>query len=390
LNGAHALGRFQALWTLDGLDAASPDLLFKKLQDESPLVRTASLRMLEPFAARDAAIRRKLQTGLMAEWNRDPIQEVVQIAFLAETLDVNVSNELLKGIAAKYDTSALMRDAVMSSIGGREYSFLENLLASPEWKKQKPAREIFFETLTSAIVRKGDLQEIKGLLSRLDVSKHDFEWREKAILTGMSIQGYTGKIKPIRLAAAPRILNRKDLDLPASNLQGIASLFEWPGSAKIDNVLKTSNVLNEKEKLQFALGRQHFLNTCAGCHGNDGEGLSRYAPPLRGSEWVLGDEKRLALIVLYGIEGALDVAGKHYDEPEILPVMPAHATLNDNAIAAILTYIRNEWGNQAGAVTGRSVGKTRLTTQGRVAPWTSRELNSYMQDSTGSEKKGGA
>jgi mono/diheme cytochrome c family protein len=206
----------------------------------------------------------------------------------------------------------------------------------------------------------------------------------------MSIQGYTGKIKPVPLAAAPRILKRKDLNVPASNLQGLASLFEWPGSGKIDQALQASNPLNEKEKQQFALGRQHFLNTCAGCHGNDGEGLSRYAPPLKGSEWVLGDEKRLALIILYGIEGPLDVSGKHYDEPEILPVMPAHSTLNDGTIAAILTYIRNEWGNQAGAVSGRTVGKTRLTTQGRVAPWTSGQLNSYIQDSTKTEKKGGA
>src|SRR5690606_27318121 len=130
-----------------------------------------------------------------------------------------------------------------------------------------------------------------------------------------------------------------------------------------------------KEKQQFALGRQHFLNTCAGCHGNNGEGLNRYAPPLRGSEWVLGDERRLALIVLYGIEGPLDVAGKRYDEPAILPVMPAHSTLKDEAIAAILTYIRNEWGNQAGAVDRRTVGNIRLTTQGRVVPWTAAELN---------------
>lgn len=387
-NGESELERFHALWTLEGLNAGDPALLLSALHDKSMLIRTAALRLLEPFAAADAQLRTTLASTLLNEWQQDPAQEVVQIALTAGVLGEKASNELLKGIAAKYDTSALMRDAVLSSIGNREYAFMQELLASPEWRAEKPAREIFLEALTSAIVRKGDVGEMKGLLARLDVSKKDFGWRERAILTGMSIQGYTGKIRPVRLAAAPRILSRKELDLPASNLQGLASLFEWPGSAKVAKSLQIVSPLTAREKQQFAMGRQHFLNTCAGCHGNDGEGLNRYAPPLKGSEWVLGDEKRLALIILYGIEGPLDVAGKHYDEPAILPVMPAHSTLNDGTIAAILTYIRNEWGNQAGAVKGRTVGTIRLTTQGRAVPWSATELNKFMKDSVKTEMKG--
>ncbi|MEZ4902758.1 MAG: hypothetical protein R2822_13885 [Spirosomataceae bacterium] len=82
------------------------------------------------------------------------------------------------------------------------------------------------------------------------------------------------------------------------------------------------------------------------------------------SPWVLGDEKRLSLIVLHGMEGPVDVAGKLYDAPEILPVMPAHSTMDDGAIAAILIYIRNEWGNSAGPLSKGIVSKTRHTSQG--------------------------
>ncbi len=387
LNGTSELGKFHALWTLEGLNAGDPDLLFKALNDRSPLVKTAALRLLEPFAVSNDTIRDKLEKTLLSEWQNAPIEEVLQMAFTAEILQEDVANELLKGIATKYDTSALMRDAILSSVGDREYEFMKNLLAGADWQTQDPSRAIFLETLTSAIVRKGDPSEMRGLLSRLNVNKKDFGWRERAVLTGMSIQGFTGKIKPIRLPSAPALLNRKDLNVPVSSLQGLAALFEWPGSEKVDKVLQKANPLNEKEKQQFALGRKYFLNTCAGCHGNDGEGLNRYAPPLKGSEWVLGDEKRLALIILYGIEGPLDVAGKHYDEPAILPVMPAHSTLNDGTIAAILTYIRNEWGNQAGAVDGKSVGKTRLTTQGRIAPWSANELNAFIKDTKEADKK---
>lgn len=386
LNGPGELAKFHALWTLEGLGACDPDLLFKALNDASPLVKSAALRLLEPLAATSAPVRDELERTVLNEWSNAPIEEVLQMAFSASVLRQPVATELLRGIATRYDTSALMRDAIMSSIADREYDFMKILLASSGWQTQDPARAIFFETLSAAIVRKGSPSEMNGLLSLLNVSKKNFGWRERALLTGMSIQGFTGKIKPIRLASAPPLLTRKDLDLPASDLQGLASLFDWPGSEKVDKVLQKANPLSEKEKQRFALGRKYFLNTCAGCHGNDGEGLNRYAPPLKGSEWVLGNERRLALILLYGIEGPLEVAGKRYDEPAILPVMPAHSTLNDGVIASILTYIRNEWGNQAGAVDGRTVGRIRLTTQGRTAPWSAEELNAFVKDSTEVDK----
>ncbi len=88
----------------------------------------------------------------------------------------------------------------------------------------------------------------------------------------------------------------------------------------------------------------------------------------------------LALIVLHGMEGPLDVAGKLYDVPDILPVMPSHSTMDDGAVMAILMYIRNEWGNNAGPVSKGLVGKTRHTSQGRVVPWTAKELNQYLVD----------
>jgi mono/diheme cytochrome c family protein len=139
--------------------------------------------------------------------------------------------------------------------------------------------------------------------------------------------------------------------------------------------------LSEEEQKLFASGRQYYLTTCAGCHGTDGAGLNRFAPPLTGSEWVTGDEKRLALIVLHGMEGPVEVNGKLYNTPDILPVMPAHTSMDDAAITAILTYIRNEWGNEAGPVSRRTVSTTRNTSQGRVVPWTAAELNKYILES---------
>jgi len=378
LNGKDRLGRFHALWTLEGLNHLNADLLFKLVTDPDLLVKTTALRLLEPFAKADKSIRSRLERLLLKTWTEAPAEQILQMAFTAEVLDPPVSQALLKHIATRYDTSTLLRDAILSSLGNREFTFLQTLLTSPEWKTQKASHEIFLEMLTGSIVRKRDPAELKQLLAKLNVDKAVFGWREKSILTGMSIQGYAGKVKPIPLAGEPEILLRKDLEIPLSQLQGLASLFEWPGSVSTVVSREQGNVLNEKEKEQFAQGRKFYLNACAGCHGNDGEGLSRFAPPLRNSEWVLGDKNRLILILLDGIEGPLEVAGKRYAEPEILPVMPSHSTLDDATIASILTYVRNAWGNQAGAIDRRTVGKVRITGQGRLVPWTAAELNDQM------------
>ena len=376
--GQNARGRFHALWTLEGMNAIHSELLFHALKDQDPWVSATAMRLLEPRAADDTRTRQRLQGSLLAQWDKSPVQQVLQMAFTASALDEAASHDLLLRIATRYDTSALMRDAVLSSIGNEEYAFMKKLLASQDWQSPRPSREIFIEMLTSCIVRKGDPAEVRGLLAMLDVPKDRFGWREKTILTGMSIQGYGGKMTPLKLASQPRILTRGDIGVPASQLEGLAALFQWPGSAAKDSTRQVGHTLSDEEKEQFALGRKFYLSSCSGCHGNDGGGLNRFAPPLRGSEWVVGDEKKLALIVLHGIEGPLEVAGKRYAEPEILPVMPGHSTLDDGTLAAILTYIRNEWGNQAPAVSRRTVGTTRLTNQGRVLPWTAEELERQL------------
>jgi mono/diheme cytochrome c family protein len=230
--------------------------------------------------------------------------------------------------------------------------------------------------LAMSIVRKGDPTELSALLNLLDPGENEPTWRQQALLTGLSTG--SGSRAPIRLAAAPAVLTRADGKIEASRLAAVASLFEWPGHRVALSSTPKKYALNEADQKRFTLGRQHYLTTCAGCHGTDGTGMARFAPPLAGSDWVLGDEKRLALIVLHGMEGPVQVGGKKYDAPEILPVMPAHSTMDDAAITAILTYIRNAWGNDAGPVAPRTVSMTRVTSQGRVVPWKADELNNYV------------
>lgn len=375
LKGKSQLGRFHALWTLDGLKLSSPELLLSLLADPNTLVKTTALRLLEPMAQTNPAVRAKLEAQLLRAWEKAPIEQVLQMTFTAGVLSPNASHQLLAGIVNRYGNTALIRDAALSSLQNQEFAFLQSLMKSPQWQAHEPAKEIFLEMLTTSIVRKRNPAELADLLNQLD--RESLGWQEKAVLTSLSIQGNTTK-KPIRLETAPTLLTHSNTKIEPFRLEGLNLLFEWPGHTAVKSSATKKNPLSDEEQKLFASGRQLYLSTCSGCHGTDGAGLNRFGPPLVGSDWVLGDEKRLALILLHGMEGPVEVGKKVYNAPEILPVMPAHSTMDDASITSILMYIRNEWGNNAGPIGRRTVGMTRITSQGRVMPWTAKELNSYM------------
>ena len=74
------------------------------------------------------------------------------------------------------------------------------------------------------------------------------------------------------------------------------------------------------------------------------------------------------------MKGSVDVAGKTYNTPDILPEMPSFSVFDDQKLAAIMTYVRNEWGHRATPAKGSTVGFLRVRNQGKLTPWTSEEL----------------
>lgn len=118
-------------------------------------------------------------------------------------------------------------------------------------------------------------------------------------------------------------------------------------------------------------GGQLFALYCSACHGADGAGATGGAfPPLAESPWVGGDPDRAVKIVLHGLHGPVNVAGKTYN----LEMPPQGTMLADDQIAAILTYVRSSWGNQAGPVTADLVKSIRTANSGRDKTWTAGEL----------------
>ena len=91
-------------------------------------------------------------------------------------------------------------------------------------------------------------------------------------------------------------------------------------------------------------GKLLFAKNCAACHQIGGTGIEGAFPALKGNVFVQSDPALVVTTVLKGRAG-----------------MPTFATsLTDEKLAAILSYVRQAWGNHAAAITADEVTMVRL------------------------------
>lgn len=115
-------------------------------------------------------------------------------------------------------------------------------------------------------------------------------------------------------------------------------------------------------------GQAVYVRTCATCHQQNGQGLAPAFPPLDATI-LAGDKTRLIRLVLHGMSGPITVQGRSYNN-----VMAPWKSLSDGDLAAVLTYVRQRFGNGAGPVTVEEVAAQRAATATRATMWTPREL----------------
>ncbi|HEX7603936.1 MAG TPA: copper-containing nitrite reductase, partial [Polyangiaceae bacterium] len=108
---------------------------------------------------------------------------------------------------------------------------------------------------------------------------------------------------------------------------------------------------------QIEAGKTLFLGTCSTCHQLDGNGLPHAFPPLAKSDFLMADKRRSIEIVLNGLKGEVTVNGNVFNS-----VMPSWSHLPDDALANILTFVRNSFGNTGDAVTPEEVLDVRTKT----------------------------
>lgn len=142
---------------------------------------------------------------------------------------------------------------------------------------------------------------------------------------------------------------------------------------KKEEDIKSSLTGSDREL--FVLGKEIYAREgfCGTCHQMDGGGLTASQfPPLRGTPWVTGSPERLIKIVLKGVMGPMEVAGREY--PGQVPMTPYEGMLNDTEIAAVLTYVRNSFGNQAAPISPDLVKTVREEVKGKEGFWSPAEL----------------
>lgn len=98
-------------------------------------------------------------------------------------------------------------------------------------------------------------------------------------------------------------------------------------------------------------GSKVFDQRCAYCHGDVGQGAEGAYPPLAGNRAVLMDSAaNLIQIVRHG--GFLPATTGN---PRPYGMPPFSQVLDDSDIAAVLTFVRGSWGNDAPPVTARDM-----------------------------------
>ncbi len=93
----------------------------------------------------------------------------------------------------------------------------------------------------------------------------------------------------------------------------------------------------------ISMGEPLYEQNCARCHGADGGGLGGTYPMLAGSDMVTGDPEPVIEVIVHG-RGAMPAFGGEF---------------NNEEVAAVVTYIRNAWGNDASAVSPGDVEDVR-------------------------------
>lgn len=122
-------------------------------------------------------------------------------------------------------------------------------------------------------------------------------------------------------------------------------------------------------------GKTVFAAHCSACHQATGQGIPSAFPPLAGSKWVNTQNPNLPLAIVHdGLSGEIEVAGAIYNG-----IMPAFKNVLSSAeLAAVLTYIRHEWGNNAKDLDASMVDKYSNSVGDRGA-WTVDELKQIFQ-----------
>jgi mono/diheme cytochrome c family protein/glucose/arabinose dehydrogenase len=374
LHGASPLGRLHALWTLEGMESLEAKAVIPALQDQDPHVRAAAVRVSEDLFKTQE--RRAVAPEVLKRVGDESSVVSLQLAFTLGEMNSPEGDAALLEIASAHSGNPYIREAIQTSLGGKELEFVETALARPAWKESAAGHDKLLSGLARCVFVEGKTNRINFLF---ELAAKGETWQREALVSGIistapvQSKGRASRpVKPIRFPAEPTgfaPLRSALTGSAASNLVTLEKLVTWPGQP---GYVPPPYVrpLTPAEQQSYDLGKALYTSSCGVCHQPNGLGQEGLAPPLAGSEWVLGPAARPVRIVLHGARGRINVEGRAYE----LEMPSLGATFSDDQIAAILTYVRREWENGADPVTKESIAEIRAGTSGRLEGWSEEEL----------------
>ena len=176
---------------------------------------------------------------------------------------------------------------------------------------------------------------------------------------------YAEKPSALLIAHTQLLKNHGDHPAIVANIERRNKVVTPRGGAKASK--KLTKALKQGQKI--------YSQLCTECHGGDGRGTPMagqqgltLAPALDSSR-VNGSGESLIRILLHGMQGPLD--GKTY----AAGIMPPQGSNDDQWIADVATYIRNDFGNKSSMITPETIKSMRDTHSTRKTMWTQKELD---------------
>lgn len=371
-------GRVQALWTLEGLNvvALSPDTVNATLHDQHEKVRAAAVRLsgvaqvpelLKMVDDKSAEVRVQLALQLSSQGGPEAQAAVLKLL--------------------RAGGSPLLNDAIASGGRGHELEYLAELPKEPPGKDDALAKSGLLKMLAGCVMSERRSARVAELL-RLTAAQTPDSPRQAALvngIVGLPSDG-KGKVQPRKLLyfeaqpealktlqAKARSLSKLHVNVSTGDRKTLMELIDgaiaWPGKPGVPPPPVIVPLTADQQKL-YDTGKMIYAGLCAACHQPTGTGLDGLAPPLVDSEWVLGPADRPIKIVLHGLGGPVNVAGRTWRLE-----MPPLPQFTDEQIAGVLTYIRREWEHNASPVSPADVKKTRDANKTRTHSWSADELS---------------
>ncbi|MFC5454578.1 PVC-type heme-binding CxxCH protein [Prosthecobacter fluviatilis] len=358
------LTRLHALWTLDGLSAATPDLLRTALTDKDAQVRAAAVRI----SGRDLA------PDLIALTSEKDALVLAHLAIKLTSFNLPDADTAVAKLLASHGKNTLVREGALTGLRGREAAFAK-LLAAQLSKSNSASITPVIEALGTLLASANKAGPFEDMLE-LAAAQPQGGAVQIAAIKGLATSGTDPKSKTppklLWLDAEPatlKTLKAAMTDKTSAKLfTSVEARLAWPGKPGAPPPPKIVP-LNEAQTALYEKGKTIYATLCAACHQPHGFGLDGLAPPLVDSEWVLGKPELPARIIMHGLAGPVKVGGRSFNL-----AMPPLPQLTDEDVAGVLTYIRREWEHNASPVDTKAVTAIRTQTKGRTAMWTEQEL----------------